>query len=65
MTKLSPSFQAVHLVDHLAEVLHGRALEGRQQELALPQVLAPVEDQDRFLAEDGREPLVGLAGVQV
>jgi hypothetical protein len=37
----------------------------RQEELALAQMLAPVEDQDRLLAEDGSKRLVCLSGVQV
>ena len=43
----------------------GRSLERRQQQLALAQVLAPVEDQDRVVAEHGRQRRVRLAGVKV
>jgi hypothetical protein len=66
MTKRSPSLQPVDLgLGDLTEGLDSRPLEGRQQQLALAQVLATVEDQDRFVTEDESEGRVGLARVEV
>ena len=48
----------------LAVGLHPLAVEGRQQQLALAHVGLLVEDEDRVLAEDRREDLVALAGVE-
>ena len=48
----------------LLVALHARAVEGRQQQLALADVGLLVEDEDRVLAEHRLEDLVALAGVE-
>lgn len=53
------------VADHLAEGTDRRALERRQQELALAQVLGSVEHEDRLVAEHGGEGGVRLPRVQV
>ena len=53
------------LADDLAEGGHARALERRQQQLALAQVLGPVQDQHRVRSEGRLHERVRLAGPQV
>ena len=53
-----------HLGHHLAVVAHPLAVERRQQQAALAQVLGPVEQEHRALAEDRRQHHVALAGVE-
>ena len=54
-----------HVADHLAERRDPRTLERRQQQLALAQVLGPVEDQHGVRTEHRLHERVGLAGAQV
>src|SRR5205823_13475388 len=50
--------------DLLAERLHAPAVEGRQQQPAVAQVLDPVEQQHRALAENRPQQRVRLARVR-
>jgi len=53
------------VADDLAKRGHPRALERRQQQLALAQVLGPVEHKHRMRPKHGLHERVGLAGPQV
>jgi hypothetical protein len=53
-----------HLLHHADERAHPLAMEGGQHQLALRQVLAPVEQQHGARADDRLEHLRALAGVQ-
>jgi len=58
-------FRLGDLADHRPALVHGRALQRRQQQPALPQMLRSVEHEQGTLAEDRGQWRVRLARVQI